>query len=123
MASTRVRTACSMARWTSSSSTTSAAVTRASARWPATRSALAGSAIHAASRSATRAARTRSVMISGVRNVDWTNSPSVSPNWSLRSGMTAVCGIGMPRGWRNRAVTANQSARAPTIDASSMART
>ncbi len=28
--------------------------------------------------------------------------------------MMAVCGIGMPRGWRNSAVTANQSAMPPT---------
>src|SRR6478735_6235475 len=37
--------------------------------------------------------------------------------------MIAVCGIGMPSGWRNRAVTANQSASAPTIAASENART
>jgi hypothetical protein len=35
--------------------------------------------------------------------------------------MIAVCGIGMPSGWRNSAVTANQSARPPTIDASAAA--
>ena len=28
--------------------------------------------------------------------------------------MMAVCGIGMPSGWRNSAVTANQSAMPPT---------
>ena len=42
---------------------------------------------------------------------------------SLLAGMMAVCGIGMPSGWRNRAVTANQSASAPTIAASAVART
>ena len=42
---------------------------------------------------------------------------------SLRFGMIAVWGIGMPSGWRNSAVTANQSASAPTMAASAMART
>ena len=37
--------------------------------------------------------------------------------------MMAVCGIGMPIGWRNSAVTANQSASAPTIEASAVATT
>ncbi len=41
---------------------------------------------------------------------------------SLLRGMIAVCGIGRPRGWRNSAVTANQSARPPTIAASAKAR-
>ncbi len=38
-------------------------------------------------------------------------------------GTIAVCGIGMPSGWRKSAVTANQSARPPTIAASIVART
>ena len=42
---------------------------------------------------------------------------------SLRLGMIAVCGIGMPSGWRNSAVIANQSARPPTMAASAVART
>ena len=42
---------------------------------------------------------------------------------SLRAGMMAVWGMGRPRGWRNRAVTANQSATAPTMAASAVART
>ena len=37
--------------------------------------------------------------------------------------MIAVCGIGSPSGCRNSAVTANQSASAPTIEASAVART
>ena len=37
--------------------------------------------------------------------------------------MIAVCGIGSPSGWRNSAVTANQSASAPTMPASAMAAT
>ena len=36
-------------------------------------------------------------------------------------GMIAVCGIGSPSGCRNSAVTANQSAKPPTIDASAIA--
>ena len=42
---------------------------------------------------------------------------------SLLRGMIAVCGIGRPSGWRNSAVTANQSASPPTIAASAKART
>jgi hypothetical protein len=41
---------------------------------------------------------------------------------SLRDGTMAVCGIGMPNGWRNSAVTANQSASPPTMAASANAR-
>ena len=45
----------------------------------------------------------------------------LSPIWSFLRGMIAVCGIGIPNGCRNRAVTANQSASPPTIDASAAA--
>ena len=48
---------------------------------------------------------------------------SASPMRSLLRGMIAVCGIGRPSGWRNRAVTANQSASPPTIAASANALT
>ena len=82
---------------------------------------MSGSASHAATRGTTRAPRTRSTMMSGVRKLSWTKSPSVSPNWSLRSTMIAVWGMGMPSGWRNSAVTANQSASPPTIAASTVA--
>ena len=41
----------------------------------------------------------------------------------LAAGISAVCGIGSPSGCLNRAVTANQSAMAPTIDASAPALT
>ena len=41
----------------------------------------------------------------------------VSAKRSFRSTTMAVCGMGRPRGRRNRAVTANQSARPPTSDA------
>ena len=98
-------------------------MTEASARWRARRAALDGFAIHAAMRGTTRAECTRSAMISGVRKLFWTKSPSVSPNWSLRVGMIAVWGMGTPRGWRNSAVTANQSASAPTMAASMPAST
>jgi hypothetical protein len=40
---------------------------------------------------------------------------------SLLAGITAVWGIGSPSGRRNRAVTANQSARPPTMAASAPA--
>ena len=45
------------------------------------------------------------------------------PSASFFVGMIAVCGMGSPSGRRNSAVTANQSASAPTIPASAMART
>ena len=48
---------------------------------------------------------------------------SASPIRSLLRGMMAVCGIGRPSGWRNKAVTANQSASPPTIAASANALT
>jgi hypothetical protein len=115
--SMRRRATSSSARWTSSSRNRSAAVTAASARWRAKRLALPSSASHPASLGTTRAVRTRSAMMSGVRKLVWTKSPRVSPNWSFRSGMTAVCGIGTPAGCRNNAVTANQSANPPTIAA------
>ena len=47
-----------------------------------------------------------------------TNSCRLRPISFLRFGMIAVCGIGSPSGCRNSAVTANQSASAPTIAAS-----
>src|SRR4051794_19531520 len=40
---------------------------------------------------------------------------------SLRRGISAVWGVGIPSGGRDSAVTANQSAPAPTIDASAPA--
>ena len=89
--------------------------------WPASRSALTGSASQRATRSPTLAERTRSATASPVRKLDWMNSPSVSPNCSLRSVMIAVWGIGTPSGWRNSATTANQSASPPTSDASAVA--
>ena len=43
-----------------------------------------------------------------------TKRPSARPSRAFCAGMMAVCGIGMPSGWRNSAVTANQSAMPPT---------
>ena len=62
-------------------------------------------------------------MTSRDRKFRCTNAPSVRPTRSFFAGTIAVCGIGMPSGWRNSAVTANQSARPPTIAASIVART
>ena len=52
-----------------------------------------------------------------------TKLPRLRPMRSLRCATIAVCGIGMPSGCRNSAVTANQSASPPTIAASAVART
>lgn len=52
-----------------------------------------------------------------------TNWPSDRPKASFLVGMIAVCGIGRPNGRRNSAVTANQSASAPTMPASAAAET
>ena len=52
--------------------------------------------------------------------------PTMPPTRAAMScqlaGMSAVCGMGMPSGWRKSAVTANQSASPPTTPASAMAR-
>ena len=56
-----------------------------------------------------------------MRKLPWMNSPSVAANWSFRSTTMAVCGMGRPSGWRNSAVTANQSASPPTIEAAAVA--
>jgi hypothetical protein len=58
-----------------------------------------------------------------VRKFSWTNVPRLSPIWSFLRGMIAVWGMGSPSGWRKSAVTANQSASAPTMEASAVART
>ena len=52
-----------------------------------------------------------------------TKSPRIKPMRSLLFGIMAVCGRGMPSGCLNKTTTANQSAMAPTIDASAKART
>ena len=88
-----------------------------------TRRALAGSVSQRPIRSETPAAATRSRMMSSCRKFSPTNSSRLRPRSSLRSGISAVCGIGRPSGCLNRAVTANQSAIAPTIEASAPALT
>jgi hypothetical protein len=71
----------------------------------------------------TPAARTRSRTIVETRKFSETKSCNDCPRASFRFGMIAVCGIGSPSGWRKSAVTANQSANAPTMAASQPALT
>src|SRR5256885_13824 len=66
------------------------------------------------------ASRTRATTSDGDKKFCCTNSPSARPMRSLLAGMMAVCGIGRFNGCRNKAVTANQSASAPTIAASAV---
>ena len=109
--------------WTSSSrsiSTSTRSTVDASA---ATRSACASSDSHLPSRSATCASRSLVATTSGDRKFSRTKAPRPSPSWSFLRLMIAVCGIGMPSGCLNSAVTANQSASAPTMPASAAART
>ena len=89
--------------------------------WRASRAALSGSDSQAAMRGTTAAARTRSAMMSGVRKLVCTKSPSVWPKASLRSTMMAVWGMGRRSGRRKSAVTANQSASPPTRPAAAVA--
>ena len=117
---TRVSSA-ARTRCTSSSLSVPATATARSAARPANRAALPPSVSHAASRGTSPADRIRSASTSALRKFSCTNWPSVAANWSLRSTISAVCGIGRPSGRRNRAVTANQSATPPTIDASAPA--
>src|SRR5690606_32067618 len=62
-------------------------------------------------------------IVSGVRKFVLTKFPKFSPNESLLFVIRFVCGIFIPNGYLNNAVTANQSANAPTIPASENART
>lgn len=88
-----------------------------------TRSACGSSRSHSPARSAIAVLDSLVRTTLASRKLVSTNSPSVRPISSLRLGMIAVCGIGSPSGRRNRAVTANQSASAPTIPPSAAART
>ena len=81
------------------------------------------SASHAPIRSGMFAELTFSVISSALRKFSPTNPESASPSWSFFFGISAVCGMGMRNGCRNRAVTANQSARPPIMPASAAART
>ena len=88
----------------------------------AARVACSGESSHFANRLAISALVSHSPRLAGSRKFCWTNSASPRPISSLLSGMSAVCGIGIPSGCRNRAVTANQSAMPPINAASDAAR-
>jgi hypothetical protein len=68
-------------------------------------------------------ARSRVRTTWGDRKFSPTKSPSERPRTSFFVGMIAVCGMGSPIGRLNSAVTANQSASAPTMPASAAAAT
>ncbi len=87
------------------------------------RAAFDGSSSQVPSRPAGPNCRIRSPTSSSLRKFSCTKVPRLAPIWSLRVGMIAVWGIGRRRGWRNRAVTANQSATPPTMAASAAAST
>ncbi len=80
-----------------------------------------------ASQSASRAAAPKRPIFSSTcfvaRKLAQMKVARFSPMRSLLLGITAVCGIFRPSGWRNSATTANQSAIAPTIAASANAAT
>ena len=88
-----------------------------------TRPALAGSLTQTPTRRAMSAETSRSRITCSLRKFSEKNSSRLLPNSSLRRGISAVCGIGSPSGCRNSAVTANQSAMAPTMLASAPALT
>ena len=88
-----------------------------------TRAAFSGCANHLPTRSGMPAPITLSVMVRALRKFSLTNSLSTPATWSFLFGMMAVCGMGMPMGYRKSAVTANQSASPPTMPASAAART
>ena len=106
---------------TCSSVTLPTAILISSAASSTTRRTLTGSSSHRPTRSEIVAAATRSRMMSSWRKFSPTNSWSPRPSSSLRLGISAVWGIGRPSGCLNSAVTANQSAIAPTIEASAPA--
>ena len=112
-----------MTCWMSSSLSSSTTTRSTVPVSPATRSACAGSESHLPSRPATCASRSFVSTTAGDRKFSRTNVPRPSPSWSFLRLMIAVCGIFSPSGWRNSAVTANQSANAPTMPASADAPT
>ncbi len=95
----------------------------AAAASPASRCARPGAARKSPSRPGTSTVASLSSTTARVRKFSWTKVPRLAPIWSFLRGMIAVCGIGIRSGCRNSAVTANQSASAPTIEASAVART
>src|ERR1700722_9303242 len=96
-------------RWTSSSRRFSATVTTTSAVRPAKRAALASSASQAARRGTRRADWIRSERMSPLRKFSCTNWPRVAANWSLRSTINAVCGIGRAPWARATVTTTNRT--------------
>src|SRR5581483_6154889 len=101
---------------------TSPTAQRATARTAASRSA---GRRRSAPRASSAATSNRAISSRTYSRVS-TRLPTMTPTRSAISsqlvGMIAVWGIGSPRGRRKRAVTANQSARPPTIPASAIAR-
>ena len=77
-----------------------------------------GSASQSPRRRAGSNTPSRAISVCGSRKWSRTKCASPSATRDLPRGMMAVCGSGSPRGWRNSATTANQSAIAPTADAS-----
>ena len=123
MARNRLEIDCSMASWISSSRKAPTTLATTVPACSPTLAALAGWASQEPSRAEMGVARSFSPTTSAVRKLVSTKVPSPRPMSSLRFGMMAVCGIGRPSGRLNSAVTANQSARAPTIEASAKAAT
>ena len=64
----------------------------------------------------------RRASTAGLRKLLDMKRPSAAPMRSLLRGTMPVWGMGRPNGRRNSATTANQSAQAPTIEASAKAR-
>lgn len=108
---------------TSESRSTVSAPRSAAAACSVTRSACSGCSSHRPSRAPIPTARSRVRTTCSDRKFSPTKSPSDLPSASFFVGMIAVCGIGSPSGRRNSAVTANQSAMAPTMPASAAAAT
>ncbi len=94
----------------------------ASATISATPRLFAGCSSHRASACAASWPLSLSTMSSGVRKFSSTNLPRLSAMRCWFCGMIAVCGIRSPKGRRNSATTAYQSAIAPTVPASANAR-
>src|SRR5664280_2672165 len=114
----RLSTVFSSTSWTSSSVSTASTPCTSAPSSAVIRSACAGSATHAPTRRVTCAWTTLSRMTGPARKFVATNSSRLRARLSLRVGMIAVCGMGRPSGCLNSAVTANQSASAPTMPAS-----
>lgn len=112
-----------MTAWTSASRRTVSEPRTAVASSAVTRSVFSGRVSQVPARRERPSERSLPRTTSSARKLSPTKSPRDWPSWSFLVGMMAVCGMGRPRGWRKRAVTANQSARAPTMPASAAAAT